>query len=651
MKSRQTRLSLLGLAFGVLLALLIAPPSRWLVRLQCLTALRLYHPMPVNGASYTPSAMDDRDRYEAVAARRPDDYALQYALCVAGNSPDDTLKSLHALTLRFPDRPALYANILRYEMLGKVQLERPEEEALLNPGPRPDDSRMHFNAPTDLAAFDQAAAAGETLDPDNAYFPWMRAVGLFAAFRDADGLAAFRRASHKTVWREYSADEVEARWRLHGEAFNDPGALGRVNIAASVLLPQYQQLRALARLILVKAVQQEAAGHREEGLELRESLRRCGDLMRSQAPYAIGALVGDAICAITTYRTGGMTQGATPDPISDQQLWQGLDAYRAYATRLGHPQLAARAGAEAEAGRQVSAILRLDDPGRLQQLDQPFLSLTRWWLADIAVLSNVLWLLLLGGAAARLARSRWVRKAGEGAGPAPMTRGATASRGLLVAAVLAAGFLLADSLLHFFQPPDRLGGIIRDVETLSLLLAIFALPPTLAVRLMRHGLRRPAMPRAWPGLLRAAGVALLLGACLYGLGALVVWQGGGLDDLAAGLHSLLGVPGAGDERDDARRASARWLSAAAVFAVPLLLLLASGGIALVRRAPFWVGLVRGFSSAALPTACLLLLLWGGLLLGTVRQEAAVDTQVWHQSHDEGPYLAAQMGKPWPGPVR
>ena len=53
-------------------------------------------------------------------------------------------------------------------------------------------------------------------------------------------------------------------------------------------------------------------------------------------------------------------------------------------------------------------------------------------------------------------------------------------------------------------------------------------------------------------------------------------------------------------------------------------------------------LVQGFR-AAMPLTC--------LLLGTVRQERVVNAQVWHTVHDEGPYLAAQMGKSWPGPVR
>ncbi len=129
MKSRQARLTLLGLALGALLALLLAPQTRWFVRLQTLTSLRLYHPLP-SGPYYTGSSASDRRRVEAVATRHPNDYAIQYAAVVAADRSDEIVTNLHALATRFPDRPALCANLLRYETLGKVHLERPEENLL-----------------------------------------------------------------------------------------------------------------------------------------------------------------------------------------------------------------------------------------------------------------------------------------------------------------------------------------------------------------------------------------------------------------------------------------------------------------------------------------------------------------------------------------
>ena len=65
----------------LLLVLLLAPQTRWLVRLQALTSLRLYYPLP-SGPCYTGSSAGDRRRVEAVAARHPNDYAVQYAAAV-----------------------------------------------------------------------------------------------------------------------------------------------------------------------------------------------------------------------------------------------------------------------------------------------------------------------------------------------------------------------------------------------------------------------------------------------------------------------------------------------------------------------------------------------------------------------------------------
>ena len=641
MKPRQARLALMGLALGVLLALLIAPQTRWLVRIQGLTVLRLYHPLP-SGPCYTGSAAGDRNEYQAVAARHPDDFAVQYAAAVSGDSHDRVIAALHALTTRFPDRPALYANLLRYEMLGKIHLERPEENLLRGLPLSHKLDTGHPNAPADLAAFDADAAAGEHLDPDNAYFPLMRAVGLFAGFRDAEGLAAFRRAAGKSRWQEYCADEVEARWRLHEEAFGDPGALGRVSIAASLLLPHYQQIRTLARLILVKAIQQEQAGHRKEGLELREELRRCADLMRSQSTYVIGALVADAICEIATDRTGGMrpSPAAAVPASADQQAQRRLDAYAAYAIRLGHPEYAARARAEYAAGRRVSAIVRFDDPARLSQLEQPLVSLTRWWLADIAVLSDVLWLLLSGGVAAGLARL--VRVGESGDRPAwdwaALLGRVGAACGLLLltafAVVLIANlwtFAVEGAGWQFW-----LGGLVLLLLTAPAFRAVFR------ALLRMNGSRRQ-------GILWAIGILLVAGAGLAGLWHLALWQAGSLADIKGGTATLLDLSGGGDDAD-ARQASAQRLALAAVSAAPLLLLLVSGIAARIRRVPLSAGLGRGFAAAALPLACVLLLVWGGLLLATVRQEGVVNAQVWHQVHDEGPYLAAQAGQIWPGPV-
>jgi len=146
------------------------------------------------------------------------------------------------------------------------------------------------------------------------------------------------------------------------------------------------------------------------------------------------------------------------------------------------------------------------------------------------------------------------------------------------------------------------------------------------------------------------GILLLMGVGLSGSWHLALWQSGSLTEITDAL-SVLGLPSWNGEAARNQQQAVGWLALAAVSAAPLLLLLVSGVIALAQRIPVSVGLVRGLHAAVLPLACLLLLLWGGLLLGTVRQEGVVNAQVRHTVHDEGPYLAAQAGQTWPGPVR
>ena len=189
-------------AASVLIVLLIAPPTRWLVRLQAFPGL-------VGGGPGRAGFVRDH----------PNDYQIQ--LGGQGDAPGQTpVQYARSLVPRFPDSPSLRANILRYATTDEVHLKRPEEDMLLASaapqtpaGNSPGGSRDDPPDAAALAAFDADAAAGERLDPDNAYFPFMRAVGLFAANRDAEGQAAVLRAGTKTAWREYYQDEVEGRWR------------------------------------------------------------------------------------------------------------------------------------------------------------------------------------------------------------------------------------------------------------------------------------------------------------------------------------------------------------------------------------------------------------------------------------------------------
>src|SRR5262249_21692747 len=126
-----------------------------------------------------------------------------------------------------------------------------------------------------LAAYDRDAAVGGRLDPDNAYFPFMRAAGLLAGRRDEEALAAVRRAGGKRGWEDYASAETAGGWRLC-EAMGARGNVPRTINAAHVLLPQYATMARVTWVATYLASRAEAAGRVEEGLAVRASLARYG---------------------------------------------------------------------------------------------------------------------------------------------------------------------------------------------------------------------------------------------------------------------------------------------------------------------------------------------------------------------------------------
>ncbi len=629
MKS-QHRLALLGLATGVLLALLLAPPSRWLVRAQALASIGRYHLLVDESDSDRTNA-----RCQAAAARRPNDYALQYA-AAAGKTNAETLAQLRALTAKFPRQPSLYANLLRYEMLGGFHLLRPEAAWLTGENTSKDYHPLPVT-PQQFAVFDHEAAAGERLDPDNAYFPLMRAFGLFAAHRDAAGVEAVRRAGKKTVWREYLVEDVQSRWRLHQEAFGDPGAIPRAAISWSTWLPQYQGMHQAAVVTVAKAAQAEKSGRTQEGLELREAVRRCGDRMRVQSTFLVGPLVGSSLCALSCLRPGG-----APPPKDAMKTENrpaaaaAYAAYAAYARRSGREDIAQAALAEQAAGARVTAIVAAlsrdtRDLDGIKLLDD-------WWVADLLTLANVFWVLALGTAAAVSGRrtevfTLWLRswKTHVWHGLAAVALGCW----LLVWAL----FLWNGWNWMLYGGPGMVWRVV---------LALAASTGLFVWALRRASAKTSAADKK--GILKTMGRLLLAGFCVYCLSKLLAWQAHGIWDAWAVRRFFAQESASHDDYTTAADQAGGWLLGG-ILLVPLLTVFALAAAALIGRRPVLMFIIQGFRRSALPLASALLLVYGIFILGTLRQENAVSERLGQTLTRSGPYFAAQAGLTWPGPVK
>ena len=617
------RLALIGLVLGVILALALVPQTRLLLKMQASSPAALKASLNDCPAPQT----------APFVASHPNDYQIQLA------APFDIqaqtqLQYARSLIPRFPGSASLRANILRYAMLREINLWRSDDYLLQEQPVVKPPVWEKPTTPAELAEFDADAAAGERLDPDNAYFPFMRSVGLFMAHRDAEGLAAVERASRKTLWREYCEDEVQGHWRISDHLKGGRETLASMSAAAALLLPHYARLRSVARIVTYKAVLLEQAGHPLQGLALRRALARCGYLMTTQSPIIIGNLVGIAISEVARSRPGGVPPLKSGlDAVRDQRtrrqiLQQRLDTYVAYARRLGQEDAAREAQTQFAEEQQIVHA----DTFTAYTMGQKTTDFTRLLVSLVcgwALITNLLTLGLLGLAAWGLSHLPRIR---EGR---PLSAGA----GVGIGIALFFG-LVALALLH--EPPPEGGeniflGVFMDTLLPLAGLAIFAV--------LRPAFRKPL------GRGIVAGVVTL--AILWAIGALSAWKMASSYDIVSLMTSFGGSAGLLSSGDSQNTPLPTQILQGSVIGllVPVLLIVVLAVGARSRRVPLSVGLVRGFCAAALPTFCVLALAYGGLLLWTARQESTANYALMQSLQGEGQYIAQLTGQTWPGPVR
>lgn len=430
-----SRIPILGLAvaLGILIALLVIPTTRWLVWSQSglnVTATRsMVSTLREMGFRDIPEDFqrEDPHRLTAIADQvAPEDFQVQLAAAEArymasrqssvvspfvqspGLSMGDEIRSLAS---RFPNNPSLYANVIRLDTQSRIHIDRPLDEEIISPSsgrssaPGPAPVPLKYVEP-----FLKDCEAGERLEPDNAYFPVLRASGLFILKRDDEALAEIHKAAGLARWDPHYLDEADGRWKLTALAGGDQGAMHRLAIQASVLFPEFGAIRSVARVAIAKAIQAELAGRRAEGLRIRMDVARCGALLRAEAPSLIGTMTGFSLTRMIVARPGG-----EPAPKKQRgrftiaqnaarfsQYLQSIGAVRENKWYSNEVNLGAAAQAAGMSGINNS-------PAGLVASRR----LTLLWLSDIALIGNAFWFLILGVSGALYVR-RWKARRAAG---------------------------------------------------------------------------------------------------------------------------------------------------------------------------------------------------------------------------------------------
>ncbi|MDX1933352.1 MAG: hypothetical protein SFU56_12155 [Capsulimonadales bacterium] len=450
------------IGIGVFLLTLIGQGGKgWVTRLQLRLVAGQGLPMVREVLGRNGQTGPEARRNAEYARSVPNDVEVQIAEAISSgdrkrtNQPGDDGKdvansqidSLRSVAARFPDRPETHATVLRM-MCGSVLTGVPRDENWMLGGEGFDAERVEKarkeNAekrkrldPVRLSQFEAAARAGERCDPDNAFFPQMLAAVLFTQYRDEEAIAALHRAAAKRTWDDYTTAEVNGRRRQLRETQGETGTVPNMSIAASTLFPQYASMRSLARVATYVAAEKEKKGDLDGGFAIRHDMARIGSKMRVEGHSLIANLVGIAITAISGSHPGGNVISDKEDRSNDTELRvaRKLEAYVTYLNRTGHPEEAVWFLAE---NQKMHAVKRITARLDLGVFDiSGMLVLTVLWGITLLLLGLAGWLIVLGGVATLLSRTRHFREA------RPLPRG-IASGGIAVASSIPMVLLLTN---------------------------------------------------------------------------------------------------------------------------------------------------------------------------------------------------------------
>ena len=633
---RKATLTMVGLACGAMLTLLAVPATRWIIvrhvamQLPFAEASRYLERTELDpdiahwSAPWGAYTLWGDPRAERRHARRnPGDYMMQLGVVTTGHTEYTRIRALES---RFPNNPSLYGNALRHAMerptIGRPDLEGPwrlAASARSEPSSRAD--------PAVVAAVEHDAVEGERLDPDNGFFPWMRAWSAFARGRDAEALAAIRRAGGKTRWEDYCIDEPDARLRLAEATTGTQSAWRRIVVNAALLYPQYAPARHMARMATTLALRTEQEGRIADSIAIRGSVMRCGALMRSQSRSLIGTLVGIAITAIASTKPDQLSRGNRPKGMTSDQ-WRELrkEAYCEWIATNAEEAEAAWARAEFAAGKAVTPVVTEG----IARWSDPLAPIVDWWMAGALCLANAAWLLALGMVAGWIARLPMVRERKPLSWPVRI--GAAVGIGLGSAGAFALIPIFADIAGSGSDPEAKwmhywaydLDCIVAFITAIAA--AYVAFPSS----------------RKVPAIRAAVIVCLALTGLLASFCALSDGSRSTLTMLAA-TSLAFGLNDAYIPRD-----AIVTIAVGASFLPALMLVVCVAS--LVRRVPVAAGLVHGMRAVAKPIACALVLLFAAITVGTARQEAISDIAIKRQSDHEGRYYATLVGRQWPGPI-
>lgn len=249
---------------------------------------------------------------EPCQARYPNDLAVQiggflFTMPAPFGEQEVVMAKLDALQRQFPQEPVLYLLQIRHRIV-RFKFVRAESLTLAGANPPPPQEPNPQLARELL----RLASEGARIDPQNGFFPAIRALVLYALERDDEALHALERAGNCPRWETYEAFLANALITTYERCLGWRGAYPASTFLVVLNFPEMAPLREMARTVVGLALCEEQRGNLHQGVRMRMALARLGALMRAESSLLIGSLVGIAI----TSTAGGSFQQRwrTPKP-------------------------------------------------------------------------------------------------------------------------------------------------------------------------------------------------------------------------------------------------------------------------------------------------------------------------------------------------
>jgi hypothetical protein len=219
----------LACALAVLLVIWVAPQSRWSPKNHFDVFAGRWKP-GFYGPEVQPVYLLDSENYTS------QDFETRLLRAISKSTHEE----IFPLADERPNDPSLQAHALR---LGSVwaRVHPPTTPAL-----SPDMARTRAQVTEDVI---RIASRGEKIEPENGFFPLIKAVALWSKGEKTAARAALQEAVNCSRFDEHLLDEADLRIRVLERHHGYRGELVRMFELASVLLPHYAVINTLGEAI------------------------------------------------------------------------------------------------------------------------------------------------------------------------------------------------------------------------------------------------------------------------------------------------------------------------------------------------------------------------------------------------------------------